>query len=444
MTEPLTSALPLTSPTPTPLTPPTEILAKPPAKPASEPPRNVMIYPQDTVIPMRYLHTPKHKRASNPLQSFNPDGAKQESVSFTEIVEELKTKYNFEESITSTTLDILALYLKGQKILHIEAKTLCERRLNTLMLPAIIISSICAILNFALQGFPYGSIIISSCNVFNAFLMGLISYLKLDAKSQAHQSSSYKFQKLEAECEFNSGRILFFKDGETSIKTLVDSIHNRVIEIKESNQYIIPEEIRHRFSEIYMTNVFSLVKYIQNDEIIVINKLKVIVQELQYIKGLKHEEIVKRDALYESIQHAKGNLMQYKLSREFTINELIRQEAEYETETYETKETPIEIPKEIYEVVDKSRFHEYVEDTILMMKNNIERMEVELNECNAKVERYRIQLEGLEQKKIKGLEEAIKHRKNYLNLNDSFTDEIEMDRLIQQGKWCDVCSWCKT
>ena len=73
-------------------------------------------------------------------------------VSFIQVAEELKTTYNFEESITSTSLDILALYLKGQKILHMEAKTLCEKRLNTIMLPAIVISSICAILNFALNG----------------------------------------------------------------------------------------------------------------------------------------------------------------------------------------------------------------------------------------------------------------------------------------------------
>ncbi len=188
-------------------------------------------------------------------------------VSFIQVAEELKTTYNFEESITSTSLDILALYLKGQKILHMEAKTLCEKRLNTIMLPAIVISSICAILNFALNGTSYGPILVSCFNVANAFLMTLISYLKLDAKAQLHQSSAYKYQKLEALCEFNSGRVLFFKETENIIK-LVDEIHNRVLEIKESNQFILPEQIRHRFHIIFSTNLFTLVKEIQNQEIL--------------------------------------------------------------------------------------------------------------------------------------------------------------------------------
>ena len=106
--------------------------------------------------------TPARPAASfaSPLQSYIPDAKTNQDhvVTFSEIVEELKSKYNFEESVTSTSLDILALYLKGQKILHTESKTLCEKRLNSLMLPAIIISSVCAILNFAVEGTSYGPV----------------------------------------------------------------------------------------------------------------------------------------------------------------------------------------------------------------------------------------------------------------------------------------------
>ena len=48
----------------------------------------------------------------------------------------------------------------------------------------------------------------------------------------------------------------------------MDEIQTKVMEIKESNQFVLPESIRYRFNEIFTTNVFTLVKEIQNDEII--------------------------------------------------------------------------------------------------------------------------------------------------------------------------------
>ena len=46
----------------------------------------------------------------------------------------LKEAFNYKESNGSMICDIIAMYLKGQKILYTEAKTLCEQRLNFLPL----------------------------------------------------------------------------------------------------------------------------------------------------------------------------------------------------------------------------------------------------------------------------------------------------------------------
>ena len=53
----------------------------------------------------------------------------------------LKDSFNYKESNHSTICDIIGMYLKGQKILYTEAKTLCEQRLNYLMLPTICITA---------------------------------------------------------------------------------------------------------------------------------------------------------------------------------------------------------------------------------------------------------------------------------------------------------------
>ena len=350
----------------------------------------------------------------NPLQSYKrpEDTDSDHIVTFTEVVDELKTKYDYEETMTSTALDILALYLKGHKILHMEAKTICEKRLNTLMLPAIFISSLCSILGFILDPYSYGKIIVSVLNTVNSFLLGLVSYLKLDGKAEAHKMSSHKYQKLEAMCEFNSGRVLFFKEKPDKITNFVDEIQTKVMEIKESNQFILPESIRYRFNEIFTTNVFTLVKEIQNDEIIVINDLKIIVQKLQQTRrticetkrGLEELEIkcCQQQQIIKGLKISKTEHMadEMKDMKEVIIGEIEMEE------------------KKHLEIIAK----------------------IKEEECLSKL--Y-TELAKLEDDKIEALKKAIQHRKKYLELSNTFDDELDRDRENQRGKY-DVCNWCKT
>ena len=161
---------------------------------------------------------------------------------------------------SSNALDVLALYIKGQKLLYTEAKTYCEQQLNFLMLPAIFISCVGSIFSFISDKYNYGPIIIACLNGFNAFLLSLISYLKLDAKAQAHKTSAYKFDKLESYCEFNSGKFMFFDAQIEDVFGVVEKIEKDVKEIKETNQFILPESIRYEFHFTYSTNVFMMIK----------------------------------------------------------------------------------------------------------------------------------------------------------------------------------------
>lgn len=382
---------------------------------------------------------------TNPLQSYYPDtGSKHHMVTFTEVAEELKNNYNFEESITSTSLDILALYLKGQKILHMEAKTLCEKRLNTLMLPAIFISSLCAILNFALNGTTYGPVLVSCFNVANAFLMSLISYLKLDAKAQLHQSSAYKYQKLEALCEFNSGRVLFFKEANDIIK-LVDEIRNRVLEIKESNQFILPEQIRHRFHVIFSTNVFTLVKDIQNQEIIYINDLKVIIQKMQYIRGLKHKqenhvEELKREA-DKIYQHEKTtNLRRIDMIEKYINDEVVHRLSQVESSLAEDASY---IREKIRKEIDRDVIVRIVDEDLAHLKAKAVAAEEECILVEQQIMELAASRDQLEVEKVAALKKAIEHRKEYLSLSRTFDTELKEDREKQKKRW-DLCKWCKT
>lgn len=220
-----------------------------------------------------------------------------EKLSYKTVESLIHTTYGDAESLQSTALDILAVYLKGQKILYTEAKTVCEQRLHTLMLPAIMISALCTLLSLVLKGIDSGPAIVSGFSGCNSFLLAVVSYLKLDAKAEAHKTSAYKFDKLQAYCEIKSGKTLFITDGDKKMSDIITEIEETVKDIKETNQFILPESVRYAYRELYGSNVFSNVKRIQNEEMILINQLKSTINELITLNaaGAHHEDIMAKE-----------------------------------------------------------------------------------------------------------------------------------------------------
>ena len=208
-------------------------------------------------------------------------------------------EHRFDEPniICSNALDILAIYLKGQKIIYMEAKTYCQQILNCLMLPAIFFSVLIIIFSIVFNDYIYGNIILASISGINSFLLSIISYLKLDAKSESHRISSYKFDKLQTLCEFNSGKILFFGYNLEKTNDIVEYIEKEVREIKDTNSFIIPENIRYKFRNIYSTNIFTLVKMLKNEENNLFNKLILINNDNLIVEK---EEIVKEINLFRN------------------------------------------------------------------------------------------------------------------------------------------------
>ena len=219
----------------------------------------------------------------------------------------LNNAYNDEKSQNSTTLDILAIYLKGQKILYTEAKTYCEQHLHSLMLPAIFISSLCTLLSVVLKDFTFGPILVSALMAINSFILALISYLKLDAKAESHKISAYKYSKLQALCELTSGRSLFVQDENINILDFINKLDEQVKEIKESNQFILPENVRYRFPLLYSTNVFADIKKLYNEELVQKNRLKNILNKInQGNESLENE----RDRILERIIKFRDRYLQ--------------------------------------------------------------------------------------------------------------------------------------
>ena len=198
---------------------------------------------------------------------------------YSEVETQFEDTYLDESVNSSAILDMIAVYLKGQKILYTEAKTLCELRLNYLMLPAIFITALCSILSLILKDYGFGSTIVSVLNGGNAFILALVSYLKLDARAESHRTSASKFDKIQAATVFSSGRVLFVDISKQQVIDIIDKVEREVAEIKESNQFVLPELIRVSFPHIYGTNVFAEVKSFMNYETVNIDRLRNILND---------------------------------------------------------------------------------------------------------------------------------------------------------------------
>ena len=205
-------------------------------------------------------------------------------LTFSQVDNLIQTAFKDDEANHSAICDIMAMYLKGQKMLYTEAKTVCEQRLHALMLPAIFITSMCTILSLALKDISFGATIISSLSGVNAFILALVSYMKLDAKAEAHRTAAYKFDKMESILVFNSGKMLYIPNATQDIETILTTTEKNIREVKEANQFGLPEYVRYNYPHLYSMNVFTEVKKIHYIEMEYVNDLKDALNDIMLLK----------------------------------------------------------------------------------------------------------------------------------------------------------------
>lgn len=276
----------------------------------------------------------------------------------------------------SSAIDALASFVNGKKHIHQESQRFASRRLRLVMIPALVASAIQPILIQAdsIQCTENGKIIVGSLAGLVTCLIGVANMLRLDACVEAHRTVAHQYDKLHSLLEFQSGQVLLFsnpalkrnrglvelrkgvKDVETlnrvnslsdedigpentthvqqrvverlktlreegkaaeeelvkKMSALVKEVETRIRDIKDGSQFAVPQEILCKFPITANTNIFSVIKRVDDARTQVITELTHITNNLRYEKALRAAGIdtpdsahlcLRRRSLLETVIH---------------------------------------------------------------------------------------------------------------------------------------------
>lgn len=262
----------------------------------------------------------------NDIDIFNTKN--DDKITYKDVDDFFFKNYTNNNTNNSNIIDVIGIYIKGQKILYTESKTICEQKFTYLMLPSILFTILSGIINLFITNLT-GKIITASLNGITTFILALINFLKLDARAEAHRSSAYKFDKLLTYIEFQSGKQLFFIEEKSNMLSIIEHIETTLKEIKETNQFVLPEKIRYNFPILSNINIFSEVKKIQSKEILLMTKLSDILNSIKRIEQnikSKNEEINEDN---KTNQDNKTDLELKIIEKEYIINMILTIQNEY-------------------------------------------------------------------------------------------------------------------
>jgi len=238
-----------------------------------------------------------------------------------------------QETPYSNELDILITFIKGQTQLYLEAKMITQHKLHCLMFPTLLISALLTITSPYLSCNKWNLEITSGMNAIVTFLLSMIHYLKLESTMESYSQMANHLDTIYTSLEMTSSKITFLKDEKKINKLIVDKFNEVEEKIKEHRLHcslLLPEHIKYLFPVISHVNVFQVIKRYKHYRRSLIEKLRNVKNEKQYILFQWDKR--------EHLQIPRGTLQEHQYNQEQTrLHELNTMKDSIKSELIEYK-----------------------------------------------------------------------------------------------------------
>lgn len=205
-------------------------------------------------------------------------------------VEESLVKY-YKPSISK--LDILMVYLNGQKHIYLQSYRLSVFQLNSLYFPSLMLTSFTTFFApFSYLGeFWWTNLALCLINGVILVLIALISFLKLESAATLFFQLYSEYEKINTGLEFFYNRMM--EEGEQNfllIQKKNDEIEMTVQNLKNYFSTVIPKKVQDLFPILSHINVFAFIKKMEEEKTQLIHEFWQAKNEIRYIE-LKQDKM---------------------------------------------------------------------------------------------------------------------------------------------------------
>lgn len=209
---------------------------------------------------------------------------KYKKLTYEEVAKSLEHYYDDYDKY-SNEMDILVVYVRGQKNLFSHSSYVTYFKLYALLMLALTITAFVTVITPFIAEKSWNTILISSCNATATLIISLTRYFELEFTGNAYSFLANNYEKFERSLEIANNKLTLIKNEEEQNNLVMDKIKElefKVGEIREIFQVVLPNEVKMLFPIISHINIFSLIKKTETQRALLTTKFKDIKNEINY------------------------------------------------------------------------------------------------------------------------------------------------------------------
>ena len=227
----------------------------------------------------------KHAQSVHSDSTHSKKKIKYKKLTYEEVEHSLNKHYNHDNKF-SNEFDMLITFIKGQKHLYTQSNKITMQKVNLLSYPCIFITASIMVFAPIIQDYSWSGWFLTALNALLTFLMSLLNFTDLQNSAQTYMGYANHFDRLDTSLEMVRNQLYFLDNPVEKEKIVLKKIQDteqRMMEMKDANSVLIPNEVQDLVPIISHVNIFSFLQKIEQYKKNLIMEYKDVKNEIRYI-----------------------------------------------------------------------------------------------------------------------------------------------------------------